>query len=455
MNIFATLRNAWKTDEIRTKIIFTFFIILLFRIGSSIPVPFINAEAIAAYFDPTAGSAATSLFGYFNMLSGNALSAGVVFALTIQPYINASIIIQLLTIAIPALERLQKEGGEEGKKTLNKLTRWLSIAIAVIQGIGYYTILANAATGNYTNALADGYALSDGFPGWVAAITIVVTLVAGACVVMWLGESIDKKGIGNGISMILFASIVARGSTLITSGAAIATYGYWWIDVIVAVLFLAMLGFIVYMDSAERRIPIQYAKRQVGRKMYGGQSTFLPIKVAMTGVMPIIFTFAIIGVPSTIAQFLSTDNGFRKWVETYFNQTSPLYIILTFVLIIAFNYFYIAIQYNPVEIANNIKSNGGTIPGIRPGKPTSDFIIKSVNKITLLGAFFLGIIAILPFITQLIFTAVVGADSAVSGFISGIALGGTSVLILVSVSIETVRQLESQMLMRHYKGFLD
>ena len=432
MGILETLRNAWKIADLRKKILYTLFIILLFRVGSSIPVPFINAGALEAYFNSQG-----SLLGYLNMLSGNALTEGTIFALTIQPYINASIIIQLLTIAIPALERLSKEGGEEGRKKINQITRYVTVGIAIIQALGYLVTLKSNAYG------AAALTPVAGFAGVLQQIAIVLVLVAGSCLVMWLGESINEKGIGNGISMILFASIVSRGPTLVMALVANVMNGLWYIPVVVVIMSLLMLAFIVFMDSAERRIPIQYAKRQIGRKMYGGQSTHLPIKVVMTGVMPIIFTFAIISIPATIAQFVP-NSGYAQFIAKYFSQTSPIYIILTFVLIIAFNYFYISIQYNPVEIANNIKNNGGTIPGIRPGKPTSDFIIKTVHKVTLFGALFLGVIAILPYIVQIIFP-----QSA------GIALGGTSVLILVSVSLETVKQLESQMLMRHYKGFLE
>ncbi len=432
MGILETLRNAWKIADLRKKILYTLFIILLFRVGSSIPVPFINAEALEAYFNSQG-----SLLGYLNMLSGNALTEGTIFALTIQPYINASIIIQLLTIAIPALERLSKEGGEEGRKKINQITRYVTVGIAIIQALGYLVTLKSNAYG------AAALTPAAGFAGVLQQIAIVLVLVAGSCLVMWLGESINEKGIGNGISMILFASIVSRGPTLVMALVANVMNGLWYIPVVVVIMSLLMLAFIVFMDSAERRIPIQYAKRQIGRKMYGGQSTHLPIKVVMTGVMPIIFTFAIISIPATIAQFVP-NTDYAKFIAEYFSQTSPIYIILTFALIIAFNYFYISIQYNPVEIANNIKNNGGTIPGIRPGKPTSDFIIKTVHKVTLFGALFLGVIAILPYIVQIIFP-----QSA------GIALGGTSVLILVSVSLETVKQLESQMLMRHYKGFLE
>lgn len=432
MNIFTTLRNAWKTSDLKAKIVFTCFIIILFRIGINIPVPFVNTDALQSFFS----SQSSTLLGYFNMLSGNALAYGTLFALTIQPYINASIIIQLLTVAIPALERLQKDGGEAGKKKLKNATRFLTIGIGLIQAFGYYTIMTNG----YSTSLMN---LPNGMPEWFGIAIFVVLLLAGSMLVMWLGESIDERGIGNGISMILFASIVSRGVSLVGYCVQKAQTGYWWIIPIFVVLGLVMFAFIVFMDSAERRIPIQYAKRQVGRKMYGGQSTFLPVKVAMTGVMPIIFTYAIVGLPATIAQFFP-NSGFAKFVTNHFSSTSPIYIILAFVLIIAFNFFYISIQYNPVEISNNIKNNGGTIPGIRPGKPTSDFIIRVVNRVTIVGALFLGIIATVPYILEAIF-----GDA-----MTGLALGGTSVMILVSVALETVKQLESQMLMRQSKGFL-
>ena len=432
MNIFTTLRNAWKTSDLKAKIVFTCFIIILFRIGINIPVPFVNAEALESFFQNNSGN----LLGYFNMLSGNALAYGTIFALTIQPYINVSIIIQLLTVAIPALERLQKDGGEEGKKKLKTATRFLTIAIAIIQAFGYYTIMTNG----YSTSLLN---LPTGMPTWLGVVIFVAILLAGSLLVMWLGECIDEKGIGNGISMILFASIVSRGVSLIGYCIQKVQTGYWWIVPIFLVLGILMFAFIVFMDSAERRIPIQYAKRQVGRKMYGGQNTFLPVKVAMTGVMPIIFTYAIVGRPATIAQFFP-NSGFANFVTTYFSSTSALYIIIAFVLIIAFNFFYISIQYNPVEISNNIKNNGGTIPGIRPGKPTSDFIIRVVNRVTIVGALFLGVIATIPYILE----AVIGSA------MQGLALGGTSVMIVVSVALETVKQLESQMLMRQSKGFL-
>ncbi len=428
MSILQTLRNAWKIEELRRKIMYTLFIIVIFRIGSIIPVPFIDAAAIEAFF-----SGGNSLFGYLNMLSGSALAEGTIFALSIQPYINASIIMQLLAIAIEPLERMVKEGGEEGKRKMNMITRWVTVAIALVQAFGYLlTLRSNNALHGYT-----------GFYGFLSGAAIILVLMAGSCLVMWLGESINEKGIGNGISMILFAGIVSRGPQLIMYMYYEIVSGRWYTVVLVTIMALLMLGVIVFFDTAERRIPIQYAKRQVGRRMYGGQNTHLPIKVVMAGVMPIIFTFAITQLPATIAMFFP-GSGYAKFVETYFAPTTPIYIIIVFALIIAFNYFYISIQYNPVEIANNIKNNGGTIPGIRPGKPTSDFIIKTVHRVTLFGALFLGIIAVIPYIFGAIFPQ--------SG---GIALGGTSVLIVVSVALETSKQLESQMLMRNYKGFLE
>lgn len=428
MSILQTLRNAWKIEDLRRKILYTLFIIVIFRIGSSIPVPFINAEAIESFF-----SSGNSLFGYLNMLSGSALAEGTIFALSIQPYINASIIMQLLAIAIPSLERMVKDGGEEGKKKMNSITRIVTVAIALIQSFGYLLTLN-------TNGALHAY---DGFYGFISKAAIILVLIAGSCLVMWLGESINEKGIGNGISMILFAGIVSRGPQLIAYMYYEIVSGRWYTVVLVTLMALLMLAVIVFFDTAERRIPIQYAKRQVGKRMYGGQNTHLPIKVVMAGVMPIIFTFAITQLPATIAMFFP-NSGYANFIEKYFSATTPIYIIVVFALIIAFNYFYIAIQYNPVEIANNIKNNGGTIPGIRPGKPTSDFIIKTVNRVTLFGALFLGIIAVIPYIFGAIFPE--------SG---GIALGGTSVLIVVSVALETAKQLESQMLMRNYKGFLE
>lgn len=434
MGILTTLRNAWKIADLRKKILFTLMIIVLFRIGASIPVPFLDAAAISSYF--TGGN---TLLGYMNMLSGNALSVGTIFALTIQPYINASIIIQLLTVAIPYFERLAKDDSAEkkGRKKLNRITRYSTVVIALLQAFGYYQILRSA--GAITIA-------GNTFETVLVAASIILTLVAGSCLVMWLGESIDEKGIGNGISMILFASIVSRAPDLLTFFiGCFQEGGKWWLAPIVLVLAIAMFGLIVYMDSAERRITIQYAKRQVGRKVYGGQKQQLPIKVCMTGVMPIIFAFAITSLPATIAAFITEENWFTTGVEKYFGQTSFLYMAISFALIIAFNYFYIAIQYNASDIAKQLRENGGTIPGIRPGRPTVDFIMNTVNKITLFGAIYLGVIAIFPYILQAIFPTQ----------LANVALGGTSMMILVSVALETVKVLEAQMIQRNMPSVLD
>lgn len=437
MGILTTLRNAWKIADLRKKILFTLMIIVLFRIGSSIPVPFLDADAIKSYFN-----SGNTLLGFMNMVSGNALSVGTLFALTIQPYINASIIIQLLTVAIPYFERLAKDDSAEkkGRKKLNKITRYTTIAIALLQGFGYFQILRTAGAITVVDASKFSWEL------FLVGACIVLTLTAGSSLVQWLGESIDEKGIGNGISMILFASIVSRAPDLLTYViSAFKEGGKWWLAIIVLILAVAMFGLIVFMDSAERRITIQYAKRQVGRKVYGGQKQQLPIKVCMTGVMPIIFAFAITSLPATIAAFLPSDNWFAVWTTKYFGQTSIAYMLISFALIIAFNYFYIAIQYNASDIAKQLRENGGTIPGIRPGRPTVDFIMNTVNKITLFGAIYLGVIAIFPYILQKAFPT----------DLSSIALGGTSMMILVSVALETVKVLEAQMIQRNMPSVLD
>ena len=428
MGILTTLRNAWKIADLRKKILYTLMIIVLFRIGASIPVPFLQSEALAGIFGQN------TLLGYMNMLSGGALSIGTIFALTIQPYINASIIIQLLTVAIPYFERLAKDDSAEkkGRKKLNKITRYTTAVIALLQAFGYYKLLGG------TTVVAN-----NGFEEFLIAASIIISLVAGSFLVMWMGESIDEKGIGNGISMILFASIVSRAPELLSFFWNNITSSTWWLAVMVLILAVAMFGLIVFMDSAERRITIQYAKRQVGRKVYGGQKQQLPIKVCMTGVMPIIFAFAITSLPATIGAFFP-DSGFAKFVNEWFGQTSIIYMVVGFALIIAFNYFYIAIQYNASDIAKQLRENGGTIPGIRPGRPTVDFIMNTVNKITLFGAIYLGVIAIFPYILQAIFPSM-----------GNIALGGTSMMILVSVALETVKVLEAQMIQRNMPGVLD
>ena len=423
-----TLRNAWKIEELRKKILFTLVIILLYRLGNAIPVPDVNIALLNAYF----AQQQSTILGLLDVMSGGAFSNATIFALSIQPYINASIIIQLLCIAIPSLERLSKEGGEEGRKKIASITRYATVAIGLIQGFAYYMLIMN---NNMLNADAQGI--------W-SAIVIILTFTSGSALIMWLGEQITEFGIGNGISMILFASIISRLPTsLITTVRNIAAGNLqWWLAVLMLIGAIAMIVLIVYVNDAERRIPVQYAKRVVGRKMYGGQSTHLPMKVNMSGVMPIIFAQSIASVPATIVAFTGKTDG---WVNTWFSNNSIPYAIIYFLLIIFFAYFYSTIQFNPVEVANNLKKNGGYIPGFRPGKPTSEFIQKVLNKITLFGAIYLGIIAIVPILISHFSNAAA---------LTGLSLGGTSIIIVVGVALETVRALEAQMLMRNYKGFL-
>ena len=429
--MFQTIRNAWKIEELRNKILFTLVILLLYRLGNAIPVPYVNVDALQAYFT----TVQDTIFGLLNVMSGGAFSSATIFALSIQPYINASIIIQLLCIAIPALERLSKEGGEEGKKKIASITRYSTVGIALLQGFGYYMLIKNyglLAVGAEDNVLA--------------AIVIVLTFTAGSALIMWLGEQITEFGIGNGISMILFASIISRLPTAIISSVTNIAAGtlQWYVAVLMVIGALALIVLIVLVNDAERKIPVQYAKRVVGRKMYGGQSTHLPMKVNMSGVMPIIFAQSIASLPATVAMF--TGSSSDGWVNTWFGNTSILYALVYFLLIIFFAYFYSTIQFNPIEVANNLKKNGGYIPGFRPGKPTSEFIQKVLNKITLFGAIYLGIIAVTPILI---------AHFSASAALTGISLGGTSIIIVVGVALETVRALEAQLLMRNYKGFLD
>ena len=423
-----TLRNAWKIEELRKKILFTLVIILLYRLGNAIPVPDVNIALLNAYF----AQQQSTILGLLDVMSGGAFSNATIFALSIQPYINASIIIQLLCIAIPSLERLSKEGGEEGRKKIASITRYATVAIGLLQGFAYYMLIKN---NNMLNADAQGI--------W-SAIVIILTFTSGSALIMWLGEQITEFGIGNGISMILFASIISRLPTsLITTVRNIAAGNLqWWLALLMLIGAVAMIVLIVYVNDAERRIPVQYAKRVVGRKMYGGQSTHLPMKVNMSGVMPIIFAQSIASVPATIVAFTGKTDG---WVNTWFSNNSIPYAIIYFLLIIFFAYFYSTIQFNPVEVANNLKKNGGYIPGFRPGKPTSEFIQKVLNKITLFGAIYLGIIAIVPILISHFSNAAA---------LTGLSLGGTSIIIVVGVALETVRALEAQMLMRNYKGFL-
>ena len=428
-----TMRNAWRIIDLRKKILFTLFIVLLYRLGNAVPVPYVDVAALGEYFD----SLQNTVLGLYNVMSGGAFSSATIFALSIQPYINASIIIQLLTIAIPALERLQKEGGEEGRKKIASITRYSTVGLGLIQGFAYFVLIKN------NNLLVGG-------AGVWEAIVIILTFTAGSALIMWLGEQITEFGVGNGISIILFASIVSRfPSGVITMVSNVSAGSISVLGIILMLLgALALVVLIVYVSNAERRIPVQYSKRVVGRKMYGGQSTHLPMKVNMSGVMPIIFAQSIAALPATIAAFFPSPEqgtfwyGFLKAIDT----TSVLYAIIYFLLIIFFSYFYATIQFNPVEISNNLRKNGGFIPGFRPGKPTSEYIQKSLNKITLFGAIYLGIVAVAPIVISICSPAAAN---------SGISLGGTSIIIVVGVALETVRALEAQMLMRNYKGFLE
>ena len=425
-----TIRKAWGIPELRRKIVFTLLILLIFRIGNAIPVPYIDTQLLGDYLESMSGT----VLGLYNVMSGGAFAEATVFALGVQPYINSSIIIQLLTIAIPALERLARDGGEAGKKKIASITRYATVAIALLQGFGYYMICKN-------------YNILEQQGIW-PALVIIVSFVAGSSFVMWLGEQVNEFGVGNGISIILFAGILSRVPNMVTMCASYiaskGSIGYLWIALLI-VGILAMIVLIVHVNEAERRIPVQYAKRQVGRKMYGGQASTLPMKVNMSGVLPIIFAQTIASLPATIWAFVGIpeEGTVGRSIYNAIDTKSVLYLIVYFVMIIGFSYFYATIQFNPIEISNNLKRNGGFIPGFRPGKPTSDFIAKVLNKVTLFGAIYLGIVAICP----LIVGKILGNPN--------LAIGGTSVIIVVGVALETVRALESQMMMRQYKGFLE
>ena len=460
-----TIRNAWGVPELRKKMLFTVFALLIFRLGSAIPVPYIDSNALQSYLELQSGT----ILGLMNAMSGSAFSMATLFALSIQPYINSSIIIQLLTVAIPALERLAKEGGEEGRKKIASITRYTTVAIALLQGFGYYSLIKS-------------YGMIDagGMNGVWVGIVIVLSFTAGSAFLMWLGEQITEFGIGNGISILLFAGIVSRfpqmvgdcitgvtmwnnvrsgamtAQTLVDNGAYTSledAQSYIdavslspWMIALIVIGILALVVFIVFISNAERRLPVQYAKRVVGRKMYGGQSTHIPLKVNMSGVMPIIFAQSIASLPATIGAFMGwtvETEGAGGGMMRLFDTSEPFYSILYFLLIVGFSYFYATMQFNPVEVANNLKKNGGFIPGFRPGKPTADFIAKVLSKITMFGALYLSVVAIAPIITG----NIVGYSS--------LAIGGTSVIIVVGVALETVKQMEAQMLMRHYKGFLE
>ncbi|MBR2280192.1 MAG: preprotein translocase subunit SecY [Ruminococcus sp.] len=437
--MFKTIRNAWTIPDLRRKILFTLMIVIFFRIGSVIPVPFIDMTALTELMKNNGVTNGDSALAYLNTLSGGAFSNATIFAMGVTPYINSSIIMQLLTVAIPALERMSKEG-EAGRKKIATITRYVTVGLGLIQGFAYWWYLKASGVTAY----------NDGFGLWYSAIIIILAFTAGTAIMMWFGEQINEKGIGNGISILLFAGIVARFPfTIYTLGrywnlALSGDTRYFILVPFWVIIFLVVVWVITFMQDSERRIPIQYAKRVVGRKMYGGQSSHLPIKVALGGVLPIIFASSILSIPSTIEAFgVKANGGFWGTFLEMMRPTGWLYMVLYFILIIMFGYFYTTIQYNPIEMANNLKQNNGTIPGIRPGAPTADFIRKILSRITLIGCLFLGFIAEFP----LIYGAV--AD------MSGLSMGGTSIIIVVGVALETAKQMESQMMMRHYKGFLD
>ncbi len=440
--MFKTIRNAWSIPDLRKKLLFTLLIIIVFRIGSVIPVPFLDQNALAEAMKLiTDTQDSSNMLAYLNTLSGGAFSNATLFAMGITPYINSSIIIQLLCVAIPPLERLTKEG-EAGRRKIGTITRYVTVALGLIQGTAYFFYLKNTTTesGKHITVYNEGFSL------WFSAIVIVLVFTAGTALMMWLGEQINKSGIGNGISILLFAGIIARLPATISDLINYWNLGgegytqYYFLVPLWVILFLAIIWLITFMQDSERRIPIQYAKRVVGRKMYGGQSSHLPIKVALGGVLPIIFASSILSIPGTINLFLRLQGN---WFFDMFNSNSPVYITLYFLLIIMFAYFYTTIQYNPIEMANNLKANNGTVPGIRPGAPTAEYIKNILSRITLIGALFLAVIALVPHIY--------GAATGMGRM----AVGGTSVIILVGVALDTVKQLESQMMMRHYKGFLD
>lgn len=428
-----TLANAWKVAELRNKLFFTLLIIAIYRLGGYIPVPFLDASVIAEMI-----SGSNNIFGYLNTLSGGTFGRATLLCLSISPYINAQIIIQLLTYALPPLERLAKEG-EAGRAKIEMITKYSTVAIAAIQAFGYFTTLKAQGALTY----------KEGFSMVLSGIVIISCFTAGAMLVIWLGSLIDKKGIGNGISMLLFAGIIAELPASFGSvfTSLVNTKNAWYIALIpvIIVIFILMIAFIIFMDNAERRIPVQYAKRIVGRKQYGGQSTYLPIKIAMAGVLPIIFAMSFMSIPQTVALFTGEPEVGTFWYGFMqaFSFTSPIYMVIYLVLIVAFSYFYVSMQYNPVEIANNLRQNNGGVPGLRPGKPTSDYIQRILSKLILVGAMFLGVVAIVPNV----FAAVTG--------IGNLALGGTSIIIVVNVALETVRSIESQLMMRHHKGFLE
>lgn len=421
--MFTTFINAFKIKDLRKKILFTLLLLVIYRLGSAIPIPGVDAAAWAKQIEGLA------LFDFMSLLSGSALSQFTVFAMGISPYITASIIMQLLAIAIPTLEKMSKE--EDGRKKIEKITRYVGVGLALVQSFGIIvTYGSNIVTGE---------------PRWWSYVTICVTSAAGTAFLMWLGERITEKGIGNGTSMLIFASIISRVPEFIVERFRLLFTGVQiWQFFVSLVLIVAMITFVVMIEKAERKIPIMYAKRVVGRKMYGGQSTYLPMKANANGVLPLIFAMTLIQVPTMILQFFP-GSGFATWWEKYMSSSAAVpvpYYLVYFVLIIAFGYFYSSITFNAVEMSKNLQQNGGFIPGIRPGKPTGEYLGKISNRLTLFGSLYLAIIAIIP-------TVILNSLHVTSMF------GATSVLIMVSVAMETTEQLEAQMLMRHYKGFLN
>ncbi len=428
--MFKTLVNAWKIDDLRKKILFTLFIVLLYRVGVAIPIPYLAKGVLE-----DVGALSDGIFGFLNILSGSAFSQATLFALGVSPYITASIVMQLLTIAIPALERMAKDG-QEGQKKITQITRYVTVILSLITAIGYYMLLKNQ-----TPWLTD--------TSFFAAVVIVSCYCAGSSLVMWLAEKVNEHGIGNGISMILLANIISSLPTMVVNMVDSIIKGALSVKIFAALGLLITVGmivFVVFMHDSERRLPIQYAKKVVGRKQYGGQNSNLPIKLTMTGVMPVIFANSIITIPATIDMFVNQKpGGFWDGFFGLFSPNSWFYAVLTFFLIVAFAYFYAAISFNPIEIANNLKKNGGFIPGIRPGKPTSDYISKVTNRIILIGALMLSIIAIVPMILNIVS----------GGSLGMLSFSGNSIIIVVGVILETTREIESQMSVRHYKGFLE
>lgn len=443
--MFKTIVNAWKIPELRKKILFTVLILVIYRLGNSIPIPFINSTALEAMFTAQGENA---FYGYLNMLTGGSFTAATIFALSISPYITASIIVQLLTMAIPAMERMVKEGGEEGRKKQAMITRYATVGLGLLSGFVYYITLLRQTMTDGTSILKTGVFTSNlSVDKVLVAIVIILTFTAGTALVMWLGEQITNKGIGNGISMILFAGILSQFPELVSSAIKSVRNGSLSIFVLVPLILatIVLIGVVVWVSNAERRLQVQYAKRVIGKKVYGGQASYIPLKVNMTGVLPIIFASSIVSLPTMIASFFpKPTGGFWFYFLKYTQAPSAVYIILYFVLIIAFSFFYAFAQFNPIEVANNMKNNGGFIPGLRPGRPTAEYISRVMKNITVIGALFLAFIAILPIIV-----------SAFSESLGSLALGGTTLLIVVGVALETVQQLESQMIMRHYKGFLE